>query len=321
VGATLIRGAGRVLLGWVLGLVLAEAVLRVFRPGAAHLAIYAEGGGAGVRLAPGAEVRARLPAGDFRAAIDADGLRAPSPPDPEWLVIGDSAAFGLGVEGDETLAAHLTARGHPAGNAGVPGFGVVDALAHAAALPSPRRGWILVVNPADDALPLDATVTTRFEVAAPWLVTRGTSGPVKALLRSPLSRSALFVELAAVGGMIRHGRADPRPAWVTAPDGGAAAFRAIGERVRAEAGAREVIAVWLPFDAVQAPERAAPSPYAHLSDGWDDARARAGLAEGLGAVPLVAPTFTEGWLPYDHHLSPEGNAALAEAVSAALTGA
>lgn len=96
-----------------------------------HLRCYVDDPVLGVRLEPGRSERIQFGGAEVTTVrINADGLRGPALPAPstdEILVVGDSQAFGLGVEEDQTFSAVLSAKlGRTVINAGVPTYGPLE---------------------------------------------------------------------------------------------------------------------------------------------------------------------------------------------------
>src|SRR6185503_18063686 len=102
--------AVKVLFGTLVGLALVEGIFRLRDSGAfPHLNVYEPDAELGVRLRPGATERTRVEPNPVTSVrINEHGLRgAPLalPMTNAVLVVGDSTAFGLGVEEDETFSA------------------------------------------------------------------------------------------------------------------------------------------------------------------------------------------------------------------------
>lgn len=162
----------------VLGSVVAEAVVRVQSEGAfPHANFCVEDSALGVRLEPEATLRFKLgdnPATDIR--INAAGYRGPDWPMPtrdEVLVVGDSQVFGLGVEGDETVAAQLAERtGRTVLSGGVPTYGPAEyaAIAVEVARSRPVSQVILALNLSNDLFELDRPNRERHAVWDGWAV-------------------------------------------------------------------------------------------------------------------------------------------------------
>lgn len=320
-----LRILAQVLAGVAGALLLAEGGLRLtWGRSTVQLPIYAEEGGAGIGLRPGASAEGRMPAGQrYAVAMDPRGLRAPAPPQPKWLLIGDSLPFGLGVDGDETAAAGLTAAGLPAAAAGVPAFSIADALAHAAAL-SPA-GIVVLPNAVDDDWQGRTLLSAGHDVVGGWLLRRAAPGWARRFYRSSLSRQQLPTELMRLLSLLYRHRLPTRPlrpGWVTAADGGAAAWADVGTQIRAFGAEHPSVSVrvaWVPLPAIAAPGRdgaAVTGRLAAADGGWSDDAAVAGLRDGLGEVPLLdlRDAFAgqpSAYLRQDTHLSVEGNALLA----------
>lgn len=255
-----------------------ELMLRGLRRGGhARLAVYTFDGGLGLR--PSSEATGVGPGGPFSVHIDARGLRTPSPARGVFL-LGDSMAFGLGVEGEESLAARCTARGHVMLNAGVPGFALPDALAHAAGYESSADGWMILVNPWDDALP---ALADRAEVVGGWLLYRDAPAWAKAFFASDWSHGQLLHEGVVLLGGLRS----------RAPEGGDFAARGREVRVFADThpGTR---VVWAGYPSETMPDGRRPA----------DERAAFG-------IPTESLDLHDAWLPADLHWTPAGTEAVA----------
>lgn len=136
-----------------------------------------------IGLSPGYRGELTVAGRRTTVAIDSLGLRGPEPPPPtpgirRWLMLGDSLVFGYGVDVEDSLPQRLQAalllQGQHAvvGNAGVPGFGVRDAVAAMAALDGPFRadGFVLcsyLGNDALDDLRVDQTVASGLRFDGP----------------------------------------------------------------------------------------------------------------------------------------------------------
>ena len=143
------RALGQMLAGAAGAILLTECGLRLrWGSSTAQLPIYAAGD-AGIATLPGAAAQGRLHSGQrYDVLLDDRGLRTPAPPQPRWLLAGDSLPFGLGVDGDETASAHLTQDCVPTASAGVPAYSVADALAHVGQIRPP--GVVILPNAIDD---------------------------------------------------------------------------------------------------------------------------------------------------------------------------
>ena len=186
------------LLAVVAALAAVEGLARWQRAGGhARLPIYAAA--PPLSLRPGVAAVGVASGGTYRVAIDARGLRAPSP-QRGVVLLGDSIAFGLGVAGEATLAAQCTERGHAMLNAGVPGFSVPDALAHAASFAAIADGWMVLVNPWDDG---EDAVAERVEAVGGWLLNRDAPGWAKHVFASRWSHGQLLHEAVVLAGGLR----------------------------------------------------------------------------------------------------------------------
>ncbi len=180
---SLFRPLGRGLAGLALGLCLAELGFYARDGGAfPHLNVYEPDAERGLRLAPGAETKVRF-GGSAVTHVRLDGAGYRGAAGRPWaeggvLVVGDSQAFGLGVEADEAFAARLgEGLGAPVYNAGVPTYGppefarVIDELA-------PKlepKTVVYVVNFANDAFEAELPNRGRHVAWDGWAVRRETA--------------------------------------------------------------------------------------------------------------------------------------------------
>lgn len=259
--------------GLLAALGLTEVGLRALRGGAhAHLALYVEGDPPTAR--PGTRVVGLLRTHRYVVEIDADGLRAPSAP-TGTVLLGDSLAFGLGLAGEDTLAARCTARGHPMRNAALPSYAVADALARGESLAPTATEFMIVLNPADDDA---APLATHVRVENGWLLRRDSPEWLAAFFRSSWSGWQLPHALARIAAL-----ALPAPL----PSEG---WPAVGQRLRAfiERHPRTRV-VWGGY------------PSETLPDG----RRVEALRKELG-VATVAIELRDAWLAGDFHWSATG---------------
>lgn len=171
-----------VLAGLAVGCGIAEAAFRARDDGAfPHLNCYDADDELGVRLQPGCVTRNRVagnPVTDIR--INASGQRGGdlgAPAADEILVLGDSQAFGLGVNDDETFAAVLgELTGRPVVNAGVPTYGPLEYLVVARRIFETRhpRTVVYTVNMANDFFEHSRSDRERHAVWDHWAVRRET---------------------------------------------------------------------------------------------------------------------------------------------------
>lgn len=315
--------------GSLLALLLAEGALRL-RWGAStvQLPLYAAHSW-GIGLQAGASAEGRLPSGQrYPVHLDARGLRRPASAGSAWLLVGDSLPFGLGVAGEETAAAAMTAAGLPTAAAGVPGYSLADALALAAHHAPPPPGIVILPNAVDDDRQGAERLAEQHALAGGRLLRRGAPAWAHAVYAHPLLRhSQLTLEgMRFLGVLLQPPTLSPRPRWVTDADGGFQAHADLGEMIRAFALDHPEMAVrvaWVPLPEVAAPDRQHPSPYGRVAqrggERWRDDRAREGLRTGLdGGVPwldlseVFAQAGEDAYLAGDTHLSPAGNALLAD---------
>lgn len=274
-----------------------------------------------VRLLPHCERWQHAPDGRrWHTALDAQGVRItdPAPTGPTWLIVGDSQAFGLHLDTQDSLASRLTALGMPSRTLAAPAWGVEDALAGAATWVRQQPdtlGVMLVVNGANDWAEVGQPVDERYAVIGGWLINQhSATGWAAAVLRTPLGRSHLVLRTLALAGAPAS---DP---WALSPfshPGGTARIaQAIATFDRDLPGLLRVLIV--PVDFGLTPERA----LLRLSSGdvarrpWEHQQVWGELATALAPVPTFnsATVLTEPshFLPNDLHLSATGVAALAE---------
>lgn len=322
-------------------LVLKLAVLAVSTLGSlgvAELVVRAVDGGAlpsprlyvataeppGVALAADASARASGAGRVVTIATGPFGVRQPADVDPTWLVVGDSQALGLGVEGADTFAARLAVHGVRAWNAGVVGYGVEDALARADALLAARpfAGVVVAVNRVNDPDELGAPIDARFEVVDGWLLPpRAAVRPIYALGLGRLHLVSHAVRALAVG---RAGDEAP-PRWLVDPAADASLRRAWNVALAGFAARHpglDVVVVELPVDVVRFPERRGRSSLGPRFPEADAARWRAWRVPLAGAgfrtVDVDAVLRPEHFLDGDYHLDEAGHAAVADALGPAL---
>lgn len=180
---TRLRTPGKATLGVVVGLALAEGAFHLRDHGAfPHLNTYVADPVLGVRLQPGATERVSFGGNPVtHVRINASGFRGadwPPPDGDEIVVIGDSQAFGLGVEENETFSAGLaTALGKPVLNAAVPTWGppefekIIDEIT----AKRPGKTVLYVVNLVNDLFEARRPNTERHVVLDGWAVRKETA--------------------------------------------------------------------------------------------------------------------------------------------------
>jgi hypothetical protein len=170
--------AAQVVLGLGLGLVIAEQVFaRRDDHAFPHVNFYVIDPELGVRLEPGATMRFRFRDNPTTTIhVNAQGYRGEdwsAPADGEVIVLGDSQAFGLGVEDQETFSAKLAElTGRPVLNAGVPTYGPPEYLLLADELLAERKPKTLIVtiNFLNDAFEIERPNKDRHTVWDGWAV-------------------------------------------------------------------------------------------------------------------------------------------------------
>ena len=137
---------------------LAEVLVRFVDNGAMPMIhLFTHGPDKSIILRPGSQMRVasgqrepwtlRISEAGFRVT---DGTPSPAP--GHWLALGDSQVMGSGVEADATFSAWTRLSDGPVHNAGVPGYGVEDALRAAAPVIAKWQpaGVIIVINQMND---------------------------------------------------------------------------------------------------------------------------------------------------------------------------
>ena len=309
---------------------LGEGLTRWLDGGARpHLNIFLQTDDNPITLAPNSVSQVRRITGEiFRVTTDPSGLREPTPSENGWLVVGDSQVLGMGVSDRETFSALAGLY-----NAGVPGYGVLDALESAAKLVPDLdvSGVIVMVNQANDWAEGLTTINERYAVAQGWLL-QSNNGAAAGFWASPLSRSHLFYYaglLLTVGGPQAFSAADGTPPpWLHDPRSQESLTAAFGKQIRAFAEARPnlpIVVGFLPVDLVAGPDRIPQSAFGQYADGmdtapWLDSELRDQLQAATTPLPFLdlTPVFEnkpDSFLERDYHLSPKGHARVAAAIS------
>ncbi len=176
-----LKNLARVGLGLGLGLVITEIAFRYRDGGAfAHVNFYQPDAALGARLTPGAKEKLRFgsPANPITSVrINGEGYRGaawPAPASDEVVVVGDSQAFGLGVEENETFSAVLA---HALGdktvrNLGVPTYGPAEynAILAEQLAKRPAKTVIWIANMANDLFEASHPNTARHVIWDGWAV-------------------------------------------------------------------------------------------------------------------------------------------------------
>ncbi len=321
-------------LSCVLTLGCAEALVRFVDGGAMPMIhLFEATEGRSVRLSPDSSMKIMRPGTDpWELAISEAGFRAtdtsaPPPPTGGWLAVGDSQVMGNGVAADEAFPALARVNGTPMVNAGVPGFGVDDAIQKAESLLETLqpKGVVVIINQMNDWDETTAPVGSRYVVRGGWLLDADDDKTARsAFLASPLSRSHLFFLVGQLA--LRDWDAPPpeAPGWMTDPRSEGRATLKIARAVQAFAARNpsiQVVPAYLPADLYAAEARQGDSPltpHLHAVDipPWEDTRLRDATLEALtGLQPLDLTAALQGkaehFLTNDYHLSPSGHAAVA----------
>lgn len=173
-----LSAALKVVVGLVLGVVIAEAAFRARDDGAfPHLNLYEADATLGVKLTPNAEMRLKLGKNPTTTIhTNALGFRGgdwPAPGATDVLVVGDSQVFGLGVEDTETFSAQLASlRKVTVLNAGVPTYGPGEYTALVERFVAERKPKhvVYVMNVSNDLFELGIPNTARHQVWDGWAV-------------------------------------------------------------------------------------------------------------------------------------------------------
>lgn len=347
----------------IVTLLIAELAVRLVRPQPAFIVsqgLYEGDPPRGYRLTPG--FRGRMTNRveyDTEVAINRQGLRGPElEPLPRGgvriLVLGDSFAFGVGAEQEESYPARLEeilrARGVRAQvlNAGTPGYSVPDAVtwfqAHGKALePDVVLLTVFTGNDLQDAAPGGPKIVVKDG----HLVPAGKRRRPLSLWLNQHSHLFSLLKSSALGRPIRRllGRPEAFEDWVVrtemdlyttgslsdlAAQGAAVTERAVAELVRS-AGRARVSAVIVPsllqvdpalWKATLGRLNLDPAKYDpdRTTRMFREMFARQGVA-----VLDLSPSFREAvakrervYLPVDRHLTPEGYRLMAEEVASGL---
>ena len=174
----IVKRLAQVVLGLVLGLIIAELVFQFRDHGAfPHVNFYEADSQLGLRLQPHAHMKLRVPGNPISEmttnSLGFRGAQWPPPGDDEVLVVGDSQIFGLGVDDSQTFSAQwATLRHSTVLNAGVPTygpavyFGVVERVFEHR---HPKR-VIFVLNLANDLFEINRPNSQRHALWDGWAV-------------------------------------------------------------------------------------------------------------------------------------------------------
>ena len=289
-----------------------------------------------ISLRDGAQVLHRLrngyvyPVSTGPYGIRAAGGTEPVPGPDNWIAIGDSQIFGLGVTFQETFAEICRHEGIPVINAGVPGYGIEDGLRRVnRLLPKFRpKGILLFVNQANDWEEFGHPVEDRFKVKGGWLLRPGDADGAEGLfMASPLSRVHFFYYINQFLYLaIRNKNSPvPPPPWISAPGEQDAVTARMVEMIHAFAAAHpeiKVLVIYLPVDFAAGEDRAPKSPFAGMIQGtqpWKQHVLRDQLFKYIGNTPYldllpILADRSEAFLDGDYHLSPIGHKMVASAI-------
>ncbi len=312
---------------------VAELLVRVFDGNALpmiHLFETIDNGR--IQLVPGSQMRVSRRVGEpWTLAITEAGFRGQSSARPgQWLAVGDSQVMGSGVEAEDTFSAKAQVAGMPLLNAGVPGYGVQDALERAERELAQEKlgGVIVIVNQMNDWEEVRASADARYVVRGGWLLRPEDAQSARGqFLGSPLASSHLCFLLAQI--VLRDWSAPPPapPDWMTDPASQRDTTITIARQVQAFAARHpdiQVVPTYLPADLYAAQGRVDESPLSPHLDAvdrppWEDTRLRDTTMQALiGLNPLdlssVLRDQTDAFLKGDYHLSPTGHATVASAI-------
>ncbi len=315
---------------------LAEGLVRFADGNAAPMIrLFEQAEDGSIQLEKEGEARIISPRGEpWVLQTNSDGYRLPAKPISEsaWIAVGDSQVMGNGVNGDAPFPAQTMLDGAHVHNAGVPGYGIADALwlatqhldAH------PAKGVIVVVNQMNDWDEADAQVGNRYTVRGGWLLdTEDASGPRGTFLASPLSSSHL---LFLVGHLLLRdwdATAPPTPTWMSDPASQRATtlrFAQAVKQFRLKHPDTQVVPVYLPADLYAAADRLSESPLTpHVESvetaPWEDSRLRDQVMFAFADLDILDLTPTlqgraDAFLTGDYHLSKQGHTLVARAIEA-----
>ncbi len=294
-----------------------------------ELPLFIDFGGGDIGLVPCASARVRTVGGGVTDVnTDPYGLRTQqicTPTGSGAAVLGDEQVFGQGVSFEESFAGRLELR-----NAGVPGYGVLDALAlgRLSFTLSGVATVLLVVNQANDWDDGATLVGERNVVNAGYLLPNRWQGrPGAWVWEGPFANSALAY---TVGNDRSIPIPESTPRWARDPASQAELSRTLGSEILEFAKMRpslRVVPVWMPADLATSEARATVSPLGPAKElaelrPWEDTTLRDQLAEAVAPLPLVDLTESlrdpESFLPHDPRLSATGHAAVAARLAAIL---
>jgi len=202
-------------LGGLVALLIAEAAMRVFMPTFSPLSfdLYYRAGDGQLRLEPLARRQHAHPEWNVAVQINRDGFRdldaRPADEQPRVLSLGDSLAFGWGVEYEDAYLTRLEASlgGPQTGvrviKAGIPGTGTTDQLALLRSLlPLHHRVDMVVLsfNVGNDFSDVAEGGASQFDVVDGLLVRRGETGAGQGLFaraKSWFKRKSYVAQLVA----------------------------------------------------------------------------------------------------------------------------
>ncbi|MGB0640472.1 MAG: hypothetical protein ACPGTU_14130 [Myxococcota bacterium] len=315
---------------------LAEGLVRLADGNAAPMIrLFEQAEDGDIRLEQNGEARIISPRGEpWTLQTNADGYRRPSSTlsSEAWIAVGDSQVMGNGVDGHAPFPAQTKLDGSHLHNAGVPGYGIADALwlasrhldAH------PAKGVIVVVNQMNDWDEAEAQVGNRYTVRGGWLLdSEDAAGPRGSFLASPLSSSHLLFLVGHL--MLRDWDPSPPtiPAWMSDPAGQRATtlrFAHAIKQFQLQHPDTRVVPVYLPADLYAASDRLSESPLTPHVDQlstppWDDTRLRDQVMFAFADLDILDLTPTlqgraDAFLTGDYHLSEQGHALVARAIEA-----
>ncbi len=315
---------------------VAELLIRKLDGGALpHLSIFAEDPNRGIILRAGATDRVRRADGvPFTVETDETGLRRSSTPARDWLVVGDSQVLGWGVSAEDSFAGRLGLR-----NAGVPGYGLPDALrdAEQRCRQPGIRAILVIVNQANDWEEAELPVEDRFHVNGGWLIRRRaeTRSRLELWWSSPLPHfhvlylASMLLTLDAPGAATLP--AEAPPAWMQDPAGQAPLSAKLAHRINAFAALHpdiRVVTAFLPVDVATGEARVAASPFGPAARAvphppWSDSslydQVRAALHGPLLDLRPALSKHPEAFQERDYHLSAEGHRLVAQALETELS--
>lgn len=181
-------------------------------------------------LKPELNIRLSADGALFELHTDAQGLRQSKTErtGERWLVVGDEQTLGWGVQDEETFSEQAGGAGPTFLNAGVPGYGVLDALERASLWMSTEQqagrplpdGVVVVFNESDDLEQGDRLARERLSVVDGWLRLKDPNQEIRPVPPRFAHRLHLVYWLSTWSVRVDAAGLAPRfaPAWLVKPE-------------------------------------------------------------------------------------------------------